>query len=148
MNKEQILNLLLVFRLSANAQKSVANRIESALSKNLTPAQMLSSASQSLRKRAEELDKQDPDYGAIEALASALDFAREMVNAGKEATKSKKREYWAESQEEAQALKAKAESAKTAPKPKKVKAEAPATASDLDLETARALLQALLASGR
>lgn len=147
MNKQQITEMLNAFPMTDSARKSVANRIESALSKNGTPAQLLSSASQSLKKRAEETPD-TPDYGAILGIAYALDFAREIINAGKEATKGKKREYWAETQEEAQALKAKAESAKTAPKPKKVKAEAPATASDLDLETARALLQALLASGR
>lgn len=149
MNKNQITELLAVFPLTESARKSVANRIESALSKNGTPAQLLSSASQSLKKRAEE-SAETPDYGAILGIAYALDFAREIINAGKEAEKGKKREYWAESQEEAQALKAKAEATKTAPKPKKSnpKAEAPASAGDLDLDTARALLQALLASGR
>lgn len=123
MNKQQISEMLAVFPMTASAQKSVANRIESALSKNGTPAQLLSSASQSLRKRAEETPD-TPDYGAIIGIATALDFAREIVNAGKEAKKSAKREYWAESQEEAQALKAKAEASKTAPKPsRKAKAE-------------------------
>lgn len=145
MNKQQISEMLAVFPMTESARKSVANRIESALSKNGTPAQLLSSASQSLRKRAEETPD-TPDYGAIIGIATALDFAREIVNAGKEAKKSAKREYWAESQEEAQALKAKAEASKTAPKPsRKAKAEeSSVTAKDLDTETLRALLEAML----
>ena len=105
MNKQKISEMLAVFPMTESARKSVANRIESALSKNGTPAQLLSSASQSLRKRAEETPD-TPDYGAIIGIATALDFAREIINAGKEAKKSAKREYWAESQEEALALKA------------------------------------------
>lgn len=144
MNKQQISEMLAVFPMTESARKSVANRIESALSKNGTPAQLLSSASQSLRKRAEETPD-TPDYGAIIGIATALDFAREIVNAGKEAKKSAKREYWAESQEEAQALKAKAEASKTPAKPKRSKAEeSSVTAKDLDTETLRALLEAML----
>ena len=47
------------------------------------------------------------------------------MNAGKEAKKSEKREFWAETQEEAKALKAKAEASKTPAKPKKSKNEIP-----------------------
>ena len=117
MNKQEISALLATFPLSEKYRKSVANRIESALSKTGTPAQLLHSASSSLKRLAEDTPN-TPDYGAIVGIATALDFAREIVNAGKSSAKKERREFWAESQEEALELKAKAQ-AKTPAKPKK-----------------------------
>lgn len=143
MNKQQITDLLATFPLSEKYRKSVANRIESALSKTGTPAQLLHSASSSLKRLAEDTPN-TPDYGAIVGIATALDFAREIVNAGKESAKKEKREFWAETQEEALALKAKAEATKTPAKPKKSKASAVEPVIEPELaEAIRGMIEAL-----
>ena len=119
MNKEQITELLAPFALTATTAKSAANRIESALSKTGTPAQLLSSVSLSMRGLKDKTAEDSSDYGAVQALESAFAFASAISKKGTEKAKGKTREVWADSQEEAIALK-KAQTASVKPaKPKK-----------------------------
>jgi hypothetical protein len=120
MDKNQISEMLAPFALSATTAKSAANRIASALEKNGTPAQLLSSVSLSMRGLRGKVDENSSDYGSVYALESAFAFASAISKKGTEKAKGKTREVWADSQEEAQAIKAAQASAK--PKPKKADA--------------------------
>lgn len=139
MEKNQISEMLAPFALSAVTAKSAANRISSALEKDGTPAQLLSSVSLSMRGLRNKVDEESSDYGSVFALESAFAFASAIAKKGTEKAKGKTREVWADSQEEAIALKNAQASAK--PKPKKPEAVAP-TALDLDA-VAKALAQIL-----
>lgn len=140
MDKNQITEMLAPFALSATTAKSAANRIESALTKTGTPAQLLSSVSLSMRGLKEKTNEDSSDYGAVYALESAFAFASAISKKGTEKAKGATREVWADSQEEAIALKKAQEATKPA-KPKK--AQAPAQA--LDLDSVAKLLGELLA---
>lgn len=124
MNKEQITELLAPFALTATTAKSAANRIESALSKTGTPAQLLSSVSLSMRGLKDKTDENSSDYGAVQALESAFAFASAISKKGTEKAKGKTREVWADSQEEAIALKKAQEAVKPVKPAKPKKADA------------------------
>lgn len=124
MNKEQITELLAPFALTATTAKSAANRIESALSKTGTPAQLLSSVSLSMRGLKDKTDENSSDYGAVQALESAFAFASAISKKGTEKAKGTTREVWADSQEEAIALKKAQEAVKPVKPAKPKKADA------------------------
>jgi hypothetical protein len=138
MEKNQISELLAPFALSAQTAKSATNRISSALEKNGTPAQLLSSVALSMRGLRGKVDEESTDYGSVFALESAFAFATAIAKKGTEKPKGATREVWADSQEEAQAIKNAQASAKPS-KPKKVEAPKP-TALNLD-EVARVLAE-------
>ena len=139
---EQITELLAPFALTATTAKSAANRIESALSKTGTPAQLLSSDSLSMRGLKDKTDENSSDYGAVQALESAFAFASAISKKGTEKAKGKTREVWADSQEEAIALK----KAQEAVKPVKPAKPAKAVRVEADTpETSQAIEELLLA---
>lgn len=145
MNKVEITELLAPFALTATTAKSAANRIESALSKTGTPAQLLSSVSLSMRGLKSKVAEDSSDYGAVQALESAFAFASAISSKGHAKEKRGTREVWADSQEEAQAIKKAQEAVKPA-KPKKAEAQAvSAPAQALDLDSVAKLLTELLA---
>lgn len=140
MEKNQISEMLTPFALSAVTAKSAANRIASALEKDGTPAQLLSSVSLSMRGLRNKVDEGSSDYGSVYALESAFAFASAIAKKGTDKGTKRTREVWADSQEEAIALKNAQASVKPA-KPKKPEAVAPST---LDLDAvAQALAQIL-----
>lgn len=123
MDKNQITELLAPFALSAVTAKSAANRISSALEKDGTPAQLLSSVSLSMRGLRNKVDEDSSDYGSVFALESAFAFASAIAKKGTDKATKRTREVWADSQEEAIALKNAQASVKPA-KPKKLEADA------------------------
>lgn len=141
MEKQQIAELLTPYALSAEVAKSATNRIASALEKTGTPAQLLSSVTQSLGALAERTDENSSDYGAVRALVSAFAFSTAIAKRGTEKAK-KPRENWhdTDSAEGVAIL-----SGKPAPAKPKKKAETSAgksTALELD-EIAQLLAKAL-----
>jgi hypothetical protein len=121
MDKNQISEMLTPFALSAVTAKSAANRISSALEKDGTPAQLLSSVSLSMRGLRNKVDADSSDYGSVYALESAFAFASAIAKKGTDKATKRTREVWADTQEEAIALKNAQASVKPA-KPKKADA--------------------------
>ena len=105
MEKSQIAEMLAPFALSAQTAKSATNRVESALSKQGTPAQLLSGIALSMRGLRDKVDENSSDYGSVLALETAFTFATAIAKKGSEKA-TKTREVWADTQEEAQAIKA------------------------------------------
>lgn len=147
MEKAQIAEMLTPYALSAESAKSATNRISSALEKTGTPAQLLSSVTQSMGALAERTDENSSDYGAIRALVSAFAFATAIAKKGSEKPK-KKRENWHEADSpEGQAILA----GLTAPaKPKKSEKapEKSAGISSSNLEEIVRLMVEKLSAGR
>ena len=141
MEKNQIAELLSPFALSAQTAKSATNRISSALEKNGTPAQLLSSVALSMRGLRGKVDEDSTDYGSVFALESAFAFATAIAKKGTEKPKGATREIWADTQEEAQAI-AEAKASAKPSKPKKV--EAP-TRKALDLDEVARVLAEIMA---
>jgi hypothetical protein len=105
-------NAVIAEYLSATTLKSLTNRVNSALEKDGTPAQLLRGASQSINALiAKTAD--DGERAIVSAFAYAFEVGAEIAKRGTEPTaKAPKqtREVWADTQEEAIALKnAKAE---------------------------------------
>jgi hypothetical protein len=142
MEKNQIAEMLAPFALSAVTAKSAANRISSALEKEGSPAQLLSSVSLSMRGLRGKVDEDSSDYGSVFALESAFAFASAIAKKGTEKAKGKTREVWADSQEEAIALK----NAQASVKPAKPKREKVAEIKGSTLEEIAEQLAQLLAS--
>jgi hypothetical protein len=142
MEKNQIAEMLAPFALSAVTAKSAANRISSALEKEGSPAQLLSSVSLSMRGLRGKVDEDSSDYGSVFALESAFAFASAIAKKGTEKAKGKTREVWADSQEEAIALK----NAQASVKPAKPKREKVAEIKGSTLEEIAQQLAQLLAS--
>ena len=141
MEKSQIAEMLAPFALSAQTAKSATNRVESALSKQGTPAQLLSGIALSMRGLRDKVDENSSDYGSVLALETAFTFATAIAKKGSEKA-TKTREVWADSQEEAQAIKA----AQTPSKPKKAqKVAEPQAQTSFTLEEVQALFNRILA---
>ena len=142
MDKNQISELLAPFALSAVTAKSAANRISSALEKDGTPAQLLSSVSLSMRGLRNKVDEDSSDYGSVFALESAFAFASAIAKKGTDKATKRTREVWADSQEEAIAIK----NAQASVKPAKPKREKIASVSGASIEEIAEQLAQFLAS--
>jgi len=143
MEKAQILEALAPFSLSAESAKSATNRISSALEKEGTPAQLLSSVTQSLNALAGKVDEDSSDYGALMALVSVFTFSTAIAKAGTEKAKKPREKWYPADSAEGKAIL----SGEKPAKPKK--SQAPATpAKAIDPDQVRALLEALLNAGK
>jgi hypothetical protein len=139
MEKNQISEMLAPFALSAVTAKSAANRIASALEKEGSPAQLLSSVSLSMKGLRGKVDAESSDYGSVYALESAFAFASAIAKKGTDKATKRTREVWADSQEEAIALK----NAQASVKPAKPKKLHNAPAKEIDLAEVIEALKAL-----
>lgn len=95
MNKQQITEMLEAWNFTADARKSVANRLESALTKSGSASSRLNMASASLGKLAENLDDESTEQNEALTMSAFLKFCSLVaVDNKKEATQKTKRENW------------------------------------------------------
>jgi len=95
MNKAEISNMLDAWNFTSEAKKSVANRLESALSKTGSASSRLNMASASLAKLAESLDDESTEQNEAHTMSAFLKFCSLVaVDNKKPATQKTKRENW------------------------------------------------------
>lgn len=95
MNKQEISNMLDAWNFTSEAKKSVANRLESALSKTGSASSRLNMASASLAKLAESLDEESTEQNEAHTMSAFLKFCSLVaVDNKKPATQKTKREQW------------------------------------------------------
>jgi hypothetical protein len=95
MNKQEISNMLDAWNFTSEAKKSVANRLESALSKTGSASSRLNMASASLAKLAESLDDESTEQNEAHTMSAFLKFCSLVaVDNKKPATQKTKRENW------------------------------------------------------
>ena len=95
MNKAEIGNMLEAWNFTSEARKSVANRLESALSKTGSASSRLNMASASLAKLAESLDDESTEQNEAHTMSAFLKFCSLVaVDNKKPATQKTKRENW------------------------------------------------------
>lgn len=119
MNKQQINEMLEAWNFTSEARKSVANRLESALTKTGSASSRLNMASASLAKLAENLDDESTEQNEAQTMSAFLKFCSLVaVDNKKPATEKTKRENWHDADSaEAQAILA----TKSPKKPRKTK---------------------------
>jgi hypothetical protein len=128
MNKAEIVNMLEAWNFTSEARKSVANRLESALSKTGSASSRLNMASASIAKLAESLDEDTTEQAEAHTMSAFLKFCSLVaVDNKKPATQKTKRENWhdADSAEAQEILSAK--------KPRKTKSVVEDMKSNSDL---------------
>ena len=128
MNKAEIVNMLEAWNFTSEARKSVANRLESALSKTGSASSRLNMASASIAKLAESLDEDTTEQAEAHTMSAFLKFCSLVaVDNKKPATQKNKRENWhdADSAEAQEILSAK--------KPRKTKSVVEDMKSNSDL---------------
>ena len=128
MNKAEIVNMLEAWNFTSEARKSVANRLESALSKTGSASSRLNMASASIAKLAESLDEDTTEHAEAHTMSAFLKFCSLVaVDNKKPATQKNKRENWhdADSAEAQEILSAK--------KPRKTKSVVEDMKSNSDL---------------
>lgn len=126
--------------LNATTAKSLTNRVNAALEKDGTPAQLLRGASQSITALYNKVSD-ETERAILEIFIEAFNAGAEIAKRGKETTKAEKapRENWHdEDSEEAQEILAK----KSAPKPRKTTQKA--TLKSMSAKELRELVEALL----
>jgi hypothetical protein len=74
MNKTEIVEIVDMFEMSAEASKSCVNRLESALTKTGSTSSRLSMASSSLSALRDKYEVESSDYASLNALSSILKF--------------------------------------------------------------------------
>lgn len=95
MNKQEIIEMLEAWNFEADAKKSVANRLESALTKTGSASSRLNMASASLAKLAETLDEETSSHSEALTMSAFLKFCSLVaVDNKKPATEKTKRENW------------------------------------------------------
>lgn len=95
MNKQQITEMLEAWNFEADAKKSVANRLESALTKTGSASSRLNMASASIAKLAESLDEDTASHSEAHTMSQFLKFCSLVaVDNKKPATQKTKRENW------------------------------------------------------
>ena len=95
MNKQEINEMLSAWNFTSEAKKSVANRLESALSKTGSASSRLNMASASLAKLAESLDEESTEQNEAHTMSAFLKFCSLVaVDNKKPATQKTKRENW------------------------------------------------------
>jgi hypothetical protein len=95
MNKAEIGNMLEAWNFTSEARKSVANRLESALSKTGSASSRLNMASASIAKLAETLDEDTTEQAEAHTMSAFLKFCSLVaVDNKKPATQKTKREQW------------------------------------------------------
>jgi len=95
MNKAEIVNMLEAWNFTSEARKSVANRLESALSKTGSASSRLNMASASIAKLAESLDEDTTEQAEAHTMSAFLKFCSLVaVDNKKPATQKTKRENW------------------------------------------------------
>jgi len=95
MNKQEINEMLSAWNFEADAKKSVANRLESALSKTGSASSRLNMASASIAKLAETLDEDTASHSEAHTMSQFLKFCSLVaVDNKKPATQKTKREQW------------------------------------------------------
>jgi len=95
MNKAEIVNMLEAWNFTSEAKKSVANRLESALSKTGSASSRLNMASASIAKLAESLDEDTTEQAEAQTMSAFLKFCSLVaVDNKKPATQKTKRENW------------------------------------------------------
>jgi hypothetical protein len=95
MNKQEISNMLDAWNFTSEAKKSVANRLESALSKTGSASSRLNMASASLAKLAESLDEDSTEQNEAHTMSAFLKFCSLVaIDNKKPATQKTKREQW------------------------------------------------------
>ena len=95
MNKAEITEMLGAWNFTSEAKKSVANRLESALSKTGSASSRLNMASASLSKLAESLDEDSTEQAEAQTMSAFLKFCSLVaVDNKKPATQKTKRENW------------------------------------------------------
>ena len=143
MNKQQINEMLEAWNFTSEARKSVANRLESALTKTGSASSRLNMASASLAKLAENLDDESTEQNEAQTMSAFLKFCSLVaVDNKKPATEKTTRENWHDADsKEAQAILA----TKSPRKPRKTKSVDVESNPDVIIT---ALLQALKTAGR
>lgn len=95
MNKAEISNMLEAWNFTSEAKKSVANRLESALTKTGSASSRLNMASASIAKLAESLDEDTTEQAEAQTMSAFLKFCSLVaVDNKKPATQKTKREQW------------------------------------------------------
>ena len=95
MNKAEISNMLEAWNSTSEAKKSVANRLESALTKTGSASSRLNMASASIAKLAETLDEETTEQAEAQTMSAFLKFCSLVaVDNKKPATQKNKREQW------------------------------------------------------
>lgn len=95
MNKQEINEMLGAWNFTSEAKKSVANRLESALSKTGSASSRLNMASASISKLAESLDDESTEQNEALTMSAFLKFCSLVaVDNKKPATQKTKREQW------------------------------------------------------
>lgn len=95
MNKQEINEMLGAWNFTSEAKKSVANRLESALSKTGSASSRLNMASASISKLAESLDDESTEQNEALTMSAFLKFCSLVaVDNKKPATQKTKRENW------------------------------------------------------
>ncbi len=128
MNKQEINEMLSAWNFTSEAKKSVANRLESALTKTGSASSRLNMASASIAKLAESLDEDTTEQAEAQTMSAFLKFCSLVaVDNKKPATQKTKRENWhdADSAEAQEILSAK--------KPRKTKSVVEDMKSNSDL---------------
>jgi hypothetical protein len=98
MNKQEINEMLGAWNFTSEAKKSVANRLESALSKTGSASSRLNMASASISKLAESLDDESTEQNEALTMSAFLKFCSLVaVDNKKPATQKTKRENWHDS---------------------------------------------------
>ena len=124
MNKIEIESIFAVAPLSTQVSKSLVNRLDSALSKEGTPAQLLASATSSVKALSESVSDDDADdFLYTQLVAGIFEIALEVVKRGKEkpAQPAKARKSGWENLRDADEIEAPAKPAKRAKvEPKKL----------------------------
>lgn len=95
MNKQEINEMLNAWNFTSEAKKSVANRLESALTKTGSASSRLNMASASIAKLAESLDEDTTEQAEAQTMSAFLKFCSLVaVDNKKPATQKTKRENW------------------------------------------------------
>lgn len=95
MNKQEINEMLGAWNFTSEAKKSVANRLESALTKTGSASSRLNMASASLAKLAESLDDESTEQAEAQTMSAFLKFCSLVaVDNKKPTTQKTKREEW------------------------------------------------------
>ena len=95
MNKQEINEMLSAWNFTSEAKKSVANRLESALTKTGSASSRLNMASASIAKLAESLDEDTTEQAEAHTMSAFLKFCSLVaVDNKKPATQKNKREQW------------------------------------------------------
>ena len=95
MNKQEINEMLSAWNFTSEAKKSVANRLESALTKTGSASSRLNMASASIAKLAETLDEETTEQAEAQTMSAFLKFCSLVaVDNKKPATQKNKRENW------------------------------------------------------